>query len=195
MKLTPKPPLIRILPLPIHNLKCDILIRRPRMEPQNRKLPILRTRCQKILRRPVLVDQIRIENIKLVTLHDLRWRIVHVVVRLIVLVPLEARVHPVEITGFSRSVFVRPEVDLAVESRFDGELGLVLTHSFASLALEQEFFFCCDVLERNFWWKEPQICMFKLTSIFLPLPRTCILANSNLLLSSSSVTTIVPGST
>lgn len=115
VKLTPKSPLIRILPLPIHNLKRYILIRGPSMKPQYRKLPVFRTRRQEILRCTVLINQIRIENIELVTLHDFRRWIVHVIVGLIVFVPLETSVYTIEIARFSRSVFVRPEVDLTVE--------------------------------------------------------------------------------
>lgn len=51
---------------------------------------------QRELRCGVLVDEVWVEYVELVSLHDL-WRgVVHIVVRLVVLVPLEARVYPVQ---------------------------------------------------------------------------------------------------
>ena len=50
-------------------------------------------------RRLCLVDEIR-EDVELVPLHRLRRRIVVVVMRLVVLVPLVPRVHAVEVLGF-----------------------------------------------------------------------------------------------
>ena len=50
-----------------------------------------------------LVDEVRIEDVKLVALHNL-WRgIVDVVVGLVVLVPLEAGVNAVEVARLPRS--------------------------------------------------------------------------------------------
>lgn len=101
---------------------------------------------QKIFRCRILVDQIRIEDIKLVTLHDLRRRIVHVVMRLIVLVPFETGVHAVEITRLTRSVFVGPQVDLRLQRRFDAELRLVRMHSLARFSMHGLLFGCHHVL-------------------------------------------------
>jgi len=49
-----------------------------------------------------LVNQIRIENVELVSLHNLRRRIVDIVVSLVILVPLEAGVNAVEVAGLAR---------------------------------------------------------------------------------------------
>ena len=48
---------------------------------------------QRVLGRLALVDEVGVEDIELVPLHDLWWRVVHVVMGLVVLVPLEASVH------------------------------------------------------------------------------------------------------
>lgn len=59
-----------------------------------------------------LVNKVRIEDIKLVTLHDLwRW-IIMIIVSLVVLVPLISSVNTVEIFRLSRPVFVMPPVNL-----------------------------------------------------------------------------------
>lgn len=76
------------------------------MEPQNCEFPILRTRGQKILRRASFIDQIWIKNIKLISLDDFwRW-IVHIVMRLVVFVPFEARVDSIEVPRLARAVLV-----------------------------------------------------------------------------------------
>ena len=52
---------------------------------------------------PGLVNEVWIENVKLVSLDDLGWRVVNVVVSLVVLVPLEPGVHAIEVARFTRS--------------------------------------------------------------------------------------------
>lgn len=52
------------------------------------------TTYQEVLGRGVLVDEVRVEDVELVALHDLGRSVVHVVMSLVVLVPLKARVHP-----------------------------------------------------------------------------------------------------
>jgi hypothetical protein len=49
---------------------------------------------QEVLRSRVLINEIRIEYVELVTLHNLRGRVVHIVVGLIVLVPFKTGVYP-----------------------------------------------------------------------------------------------------
>ena len=44
-----------------------------------------------------LVDEVGVEDVELVALHDLRWRVVEVVVSLVILVPLEPSVHSVKV--------------------------------------------------------------------------------------------------
>lgn len=48
MKLTSESALIRILPFPIDDLECDVLIRRARVKSQNSKVLIVGARCLKI---------------------------------------------------------------------------------------------------------------------------------------------------
>lgn len=59
-----------------------------------------------------LVDKIRIKNVELVSLHNLRRWIVMVIVGLVILVPLVTCVNAVEILGLSWSVLVMPPVHL-----------------------------------------------------------------------------------
>lgn len=59
-------------------------------------------------------------HIEAVALHDLGRRVVEVVMRLVVLVPLEARLHAVEVSRLARLVLVRPEV---------GDLKIIFTFS------------------------------------------------------------------
>jgi hypothetical protein len=76
-----------------------------------------RERGSQILGRDRLVDEVRVEDVELVTLDDLgRWVVV-VVMRLVVFVPLVARVHPVEVLGLARSVFLVPPVHLRPNTR------------------------------------------------------------------------------
>lgn len=68
-------------------------------------------------------------------LHSLGRRVVVVVVRLVVLVPLVARVHPVEVLGLARPVLLVPPVDLPATS-----------HAASAPALLQRPLVC--------WWLE-----------------------------------------
>lgn len=146
MKLAPEPSFIRILPFPINNFESNVLIGRASMEPQNGKILIIRTRSQVIFRRCVLVDQIWIEDIELVSLYDLGWRVVHVVMCLIVFVPLESRVNPVEIPRFPRSILVRPQINLRLQRRLHTELRLVLVHVLLSLPPHRLFLHSQNIL-------------------------------------------------
>ena len=59
-----------------------------------------------------LVYQIRVEDVELVPLNDLRRRVVVIIVRLVILVPLVTRVNSVEVLRFSWPVLVMPPVYL-----------------------------------------------------------------------------------
>lgn len=63
-------------------------------------------------RRLAFVDEIRVEDVELVALDDLGRRVVMVIVRLVVLVPLVACVDPVEVLGLARPVLVMPPIHL-----------------------------------------------------------------------------------
>lgn len=57
-----------------------------------------------------LVHEVGVEDVELVALDDLRRRVVQVVVRLVVLVPLEPQLHTVEVVRFTGLVLVDPAV-------------------------------------------------------------------------------------
>ena len=58
---------------------------------------------------------------------------------LVILVPLEARVHPVEVPRLPRPVLIRPQIDLIIERGLHRKLRLVVRHSLASLTLQENF--------------------------------------------------------
>lgn len=121
---------VRVLPLPVDNLKGNVLVRRAGVEPQNAKVFILGTGLQEVLRGRALVNQIRVENVELVALDDLgRW-VVEVVMCLVVFVPLEARVHPVEEARLPGTVLVGPQVHFTRDWELHAELSLVVAHPF-----------------------------------------------------------------
>lgn len=101
-----------VLPLAVDNLKGDVLVGRPGVEAQDPEVLVVGARLQKILRRGTLVDQVRVEDVEFVALHNLGRRVVEVVVRLVVLVPLESRVHAIEEARLAWPVFVGPQVHL-----------------------------------------------------------------------------------
>lgn len=94
----------------------DVFIWGPSMESYNasfRAITILLYRIGWGFR---LVNKVRVEDVKLVTLHDLwRW-IIMIIVGLIVLVPLISSVDTVEIFWLSRSILVMPPVNLQSHS-------------------------------------------------------------------------------
>ncbi len=59
-----------------------------------------------------LVDEVWVEDVELVALHDLGWWVVVIIVSLVVLVPLVAGMHAVEVLGLARSVLVMPPIHL-----------------------------------------------------------------------------------
>jgi hypothetical protein len=46
--------------------------------------------------------------VELVSLYDFRWRIVRIVVRLVVLIPLITGMHTVEVARFARPILIGP---------------------------------------------------------------------------------------
>lgn len=106
------------------------------MEPQNPKVLVFRTGFQEVLRCGTLVDQIGVENVELVTLDDLGRGVVEVVMRLVVLVPFEACVDPVEEARFPWTVFVCPQVHFPRDGNLYAELGLVVAHALSGAADE-----------------------------------------------------------
>ncbi|KFW81253.1 Putative uncharacterized protein encoded by CACTIN-AS1, partial [Manacus vitellinus] len=127
---------VGILPLPVDDLEGDVLVGRPRVEAQDGKVLVVLAGLQEVLGRRALVDEVGVEDVELVALHDLGGRVVEVVVGLVVLVPLEARVDAVEEAGLARPVLVGPEIGLARERHLHAELGLVRAHALLGLAEE-----------------------------------------------------------
>lgn len=58
------------------------------------------------------IHKIRIKDIELVSLYNLRWRIVMIIVRLIVFIPFITRVDTIEILRFSWAVLIMPPIHL-----------------------------------------------------------------------------------
>lgn len=128
-KLTTEAVPVRVLPLSVDNLKSNVLVRRAGVEPQNPKVFILRTGLEEVLWGGALVNQVRVENVKLVALDDLGRRVVEVIMGLVVLVPLETRVHPVEEARFPGTVLVGPQIHFTRDWELHTELSLVVAHS------------------------------------------------------------------
>ena len=105
VELALEAPLVPVLPLPVDDLEGDVLVRRPCVNAQHAKVWVVWARRQRVLGRRPLVDQVRVEDVEFVALHDLGRRVVHVVVRLVVLVPLEAGVDAVEVPGKEIGLF------------------------------------------------------------------------------------------
>lgn len=106
------------------------------MEPQNPKVFIFRTGFKEVLRGGTLVNQVRVENVELVTLDDLWWRVVEVVMRLVVFVPFEACVDSVEEAWFPGAVFVSPQVHFTRDWELHAELSLIIAHALSGATYE-----------------------------------------------------------
>ncbi|KFR06078.1 Putative uncharacterized protein encoded by CACTIN-AS1, partial [Nipponia nippon] len=135
-KLAAEAVAVGILPFPVDNLEGDVLVGRPGMEAQDGKVLVVLAGLQEVLGRRALVDEVGVEDVELVALHDLGRGVVEVVVGLVVLVPLKARVHPVEEAGLAGPVLVSPEISLAREGHFHAELRLVRAHALLGLTEE-----------------------------------------------------------
>lgn len=127
---------VRVLPLPVYNLKGNVLVWRASMEPQNPKVFIFRTGFEEVLWSGTLVNQVRVENVELVSLDDLGWRVVEVVMGLVVLVPFEACVDSVEEAWFPGAVFVSPQVHFTRDWELHAELSLIIAHALSGATYE-----------------------------------------------------------
>lgn len=120
---------MRVLPFTVNDLERDVLIRWPGVKTQDTKVLVVGARFQEVLRRGALVDQVWVENIKLVSLDDFGRRVVKVVVRLVVLVPLEACVDTVKEARLAWPVLISPHVHFASQRHLYTELGLITPHA------------------------------------------------------------------
>lgn len=121
---------MRVFPFTVDDLKRDVLVRRPGVKTQDTEVLVVEARLQEVLWRGALVDQVWVKNIKLVSLDDFGRRVVKVVVRLVVLVPLEACVDTVKEARLAWPVLISPHVHFASQRHLYAELGLVTPHAF-----------------------------------------------------------------
>ncbi|KFO53564.1 Putative uncharacterized protein encoded by CACTIN-AS1, partial [Corvus brachyrhynchos] len=135
-KLAAEAVAVGILPLPVDNLEGYVLVGWPGMEAQDGKVLVVLAGLQEVLGRRALVDEVRVEDVELVALHDLGGGVVEVIVGLVVLVPLEARVHTVEEAGLAWPVLVSPQIGLARERHLHAELRLIRAHALLGLTEE-----------------------------------------------------------
>ena len=104
--------LMRELPFAVDNPERNVLVWRARLELDQHRVLGARLLDNLVRRRLGLVDKIRVKQVELVTLDDLRWRVVVIVMCLVVLVPFITGMHTVEESGLSGSVLVLPHVSL-----------------------------------------------------------------------------------
>jgi hypothetical protein len=142
-----------VIPFFIHDTEGNILVRRP-CNKTNQTSIFLSSRGERFSSFPTMlpndlecwclrfVNQVRIENIELVSLNDFGWWIVMVIMSLVILVPLISHLDAIEVARLSRSIFVCP---LWFRSRCDSFLCsedlLILVDATSDLSLIQSF--CC----------------------------------------------------
>mmetsp|Transcript_25565 Transcript_25565/g.100948 ORF Transcript_25565/g.100948 Transcript_25565/m.100948 type:complete len:222 (+) Transcript_25565:157-822(+) len=129
---------MRVFPFTIDDLERNVLIGRPGNEAEDAYIRVvslldLETWCFRF------VDQVRVENVKLVALNSFRRRVVVIVMRLVVLVPFVARVDPVEVFRLPRLVLIVPSI-LLIKVHFFVEFFLVLSHSLLRFTLDHLLF-------------------------------------------------------
>ena len=115
-----EPSLVRILPLFVYDAKRDVFVRRAAGDSQDARVVVYgaRVALELVSRRFAFIDQIREEDVELVPLDGFRRRVIVVVVRGVVFVPLVAGVDSVEVSRFPGFVLVVPPVELSVVSVF-----------------------------------------------------------------------------
>ncbi|GAV77476.1 hypothetical protein CFOL_v3_20947, partial [Cephalotus follicularis] len=92
-----------------------VLVRWTSVESYDACLAIASILLNGISRSLCLVNKVWIEDIKLISLHNLRRGVVMIIVSLIVFVPLVSSVNTIKIFGFSWSIFVMPPIYLRVQ--------------------------------------------------------------------------------
>mmetsp|Transcript_14244 Transcript_14244/g.38201 ORF Transcript_14244/g.38201 Transcript_14244/m.38201 type:complete len:206 (-) Transcript_14244:1515-2132(-) len=109
IKRATKATLVRVLPRPLHNFEREILVRSACHETEDARVRMVR-RLKPKGRSLCAVDEIRVVHVELVALDRFRRRVVLVVMRLIVLIPVVPNVCAIEISRFSRSVQRAPRI-------------------------------------------------------------------------------------
>jgi hypothetical protein len=95
------------LPILIHDLKCNVFIRRSCFKSDLHSLGVLCV-LKEVLGSAGFVNEIWVEDVKLVSKDNLRRRIILVIMHLIVLVPIIPCLYSVEVLGLSGFVLLRP---------------------------------------------------------------------------------------
>ena len=118
-----------LVPLPVDDLERHVLVRRSGAEPQYAEVVRVGL-LEAVLRRGRPVDEIGVEDVELVPLHDLGGGVVVVVVGLVVRVPIVPGLDAIEVTRLAGAVLDLPrvrepsaavggiEVELVVEAEF-----------------------------------------------------------------------------
>jgi hypothetical protein len=86
------------------------------MEPDNASLTIVPVLLDGKSWSLYLVNKVWVKDIEFVSLHNLRRRVVMIIVSLVVFVPLISSVNTIEILGLSWSVLVMPPINLVSTS-------------------------------------------------------------------------------
>ena len=100
----PESSLVAVLPLAVDNFECDILVWWARVDTKYDEVLVVAAHGQRIRWRARLVDQIGVEDVELVALHNLGRRVVEVVVGLVVFVPFESSMNAIEVARLPRPV-------------------------------------------------------------------------------------------
>mmetsp|Transcript_13382 Transcript_13382/g.20933 ORF Transcript_13382/g.20933 Transcript_13382/m.20933 type:complete len:376 (-) Transcript_13382:265-1392(-) len=135
--------LVTELPLLCHDPEGDVLVWWPSEEPQD--LGLRRTIVLKLEGgSDRLVNEIRVEDVELVSLHDLGGWVIRIVVSLVVLVPLVASMHTVEVPRLAWLVFVFPGIVLFAQLDLVLEDLLVVIHPLVALVLQEGRLSACN---------------------------------------------------
>lgn len=142
-------PLSTIVPLFIDNPECDVLVWGSRHEADETGI-LLASSCERLAALSSMlalyaigrgfgfVNEVGVEDVEFVALDDLGGWVIVIVVRLVVFIPLVAHLAPVEIPGFARPVFVRPQwLRTRADRLLAGENLLVLTNALGEFSLVQ----------------------------------------------------------
>ena len=144
-----------------------------------------------VRRGPHLVYQVGIEDVKFVSLDDLRGRVVVIVMSLIVFVPFIAHLDTIEVSGFAGSVLVGPlRFRLRRDFFFAGENLLVVLHPPCHLPLVERRGGRRKVFTGN-WGEARKLCriavrIFGCDRVLAPLGLTLFQRNVAQFLDSAS---------
>lgn len=137
-----------VIPLFVHDPESNVLVGRAGNEPDQATV-VLASGGKRLAplsailsldsegRSSGWIDEVGVEDVELVALHDLGWRVVVVVMGLVVLVPFIAHLDAIEVEGAARLVSVGPGGGGKIEVFFGGEGLLVVVEAPSSLTFVQ----------------------------------------------------------